>query len=102
MTDLLEEMASETWLIVAVFLSCFVARGGFQQEWPVPYERHASRPPSNPYCKAEYAFCPTGNTDGSIPVMDSDDTVDVIVLKTPVWEFKFGDLLGLFVSTRTL
>jgi ceroid-lipofuscinosis neuronal protein 5 len=28
--------------------------------------------------------------------MDPDDTVDVIVLKTPVWEFKFGDLLGLF------
>ena len=30
--------------------------------------------------------------------MDSDDTVEVFVLKAPVWEFKFGDLLGKFVS----
>lgn len=22
-----------------------------QQQWPVPYKRHTSRPPSDPFCK---------------------------------------------------
>ena len=39
-----------------------------------------------------------GYKAGYIPKMDSDDTVEVFVLKAPVWEFKFGDLLGKFVS----
>lgn len=30
--------------------------------------------------------------------MMANDTIDVFVLKAPVWEFKFGDLLKHFVS----
>ena len=30
--------------------------------------------------------------------MDDDDTVEIFELKAPVWEFKFGKLLGEFVS----
>ena len=30
--------------------------------------------------------------------MDTDDTVEVFLMKAPIWEFKFGDLLGHFVS----
>ena len=95
-------MALERLFLVAVVLCALLAVSDLQQIWPVPYERHTSRPPSNPYCKAEHAFCPTGDTHGALPKMDLDDTVDVIVLKTPVWEFKYGNLLGLLVSGRRL
>eukprot|EP01137_Pigoraptor_chileana_P015472 Opistho-2@71440 len=61
--------------------------------WPLPYERVESRPPNNPYCQALYPFCP-GHT--AIPVLDGDDEVEVFLLKAPVWEFKWGDLLGKF------
>lgn len=48
--------------------------------------------------KALYAFCPNGSTNGSIPKMADDDQIDLLALQAPVWEFKFGDLLGHFVS----
>ena len=42
-------------------LSCFCLGGvGLEQQWPVPYIRHTSRPAANSYCKAQYTFCPTG------------------------------------------
>ena len=43
-----------------------------------------------------------GYTDGHVPVMDAEDTVEVFLLKAPVWEAKFGDLLAHFVSTALL
>ena len=30
--------------------------------------------------------------------MEDDDQIDLLALQAPVWEFKFGDLLGHFVS----
>ena len=42
--------------------------------------------------------CSIGYTDGHIPVMTANDTVEVFLMKAPVFEFRFGDLLGKFVS----
>ena len=39
-----------------------------------------------------------GFSNSTVPVMDTDDTVEVFLMKAPIWEFKFGDLLGHFVS----
>ena len=48
------------------------------------------------------AICfPAGYGNGSIPMMASNDTIEVFQLQAPVWEFKFGDLLGDFVSPCT-
>ena len=44
-----------------------------------------------------YILC-AGYSDGHVPSMTDDDTLDVFVLKAPVWEFVTGDLLGHFVS----
>lgn len=107
--------------VVSVFV-CLLVAGAYSIEWPVPYQRHESRPPSDPYCSALYPFCPTGTYSlarspsphirpqpdcslliagfpkGYIPVMDKDDTLEVFIMKAPVWEFKFGKLLSYFVS----
>ncbi|CAH1777882.1 unnamed protein product [Owenia fusiformis] len=64
--------------------------------WPVPYKRFQSRPKADPYCKALYPFCPTGNPEGGMPKMQSDDVIEVFAMKAPVWEFKFGNLLAKF------
>ncbi|XP_027020240.1 ceroid-lipofuscinosis neuronal protein 5 [Tachysurus fulvidraco] len=64
--------------------------------WPVPYRRFDHRPPTDPYCQALYPFCPTGDSDGRIPSMRNSDVISVFRLQTPVWEFKYGDLLGKF------
>nr|XP_056718104.1 ceroid-lipofuscinosis neuronal protein 5 [Euleptes europaea] len=61
------------------------------RRWPVPYRRFDYRPPADPYCQARYIFCPTGS---SIPVMSDKDVFKVYRLQAPVWEFKYGDLLG--------
>lgn len=81
----------------ALSLVCMAA-GVMAINWPVPYQRHSSRPPSNPYCKAEYPFCPTGFPPGYFPPIADNDTLDMFILKAPVWEFKVGDILGEFVS----
>lgn len=39
-----------------------------------------------------------GYEPGYIPKMDDGDTIEIFELKAPVWEFKFGKLLGEFVS----
>ncbi|KAH0624474.1 hypothetical protein JD844_031950 [Phrynosoma platyrhinos] len=49
------------------------------------------RPKTDPYCQAYYTFCPTGSP---IPVMSNKDVLEVYRLQAPVWEFKYGDLLG--------
>lgn len=61
--------------------------------------RYDYRPDVDPYCEALYPFCPTGDRDGEIPKMRGLDVISVYRLQTPVWEFKYGDLLGKFVST---
>ena len=66
--------------------------------WPQPYRRYSSRPKASPFCKAKFAFCPTGDTDGKIPVMEDTDQVEVLALKAPVWEWRYGDLMGKLVS----
>lgn len=63
------------------------------QRWPVPYKRFSFRPKTDPYCQAKYTFCPTGSP---IPVMKDDDVIEVLRLQAPIWEFKYGDLLGQF------
>lgn len=62
-----------------------------RRQWPVPYKRFSFRPAPDPYCQAKYTFCPTGSP---IPVLKDDDVIDVFRLQAPVWEFKYGDLLG--------
>ena len=42
--------------------------------------------------------CSIGYTDGHIPVIAANDTIEVFLMKAPVFEFRFGDLLGKFVS----
>ncbi|XP_061081769.1 ceroid-lipofuscinosis neuronal protein 5 [Conger conger] len=65
-----------------------------QRTWPVPYRRYDHRPKTDPYCQALYPFCPTGDRDGRIPYLRDTDVVEVFRLQAPVWEFKYGDLLG--------
>ncbi|CAN9497571.1 unnamed protein product [Ophioblennius macclurei] len=77
-------------LLKLLFVLQVVAR----QQWPVPYRRFDSRPDVDPYCEALFPFCPTGDRDGRVPVMRDSDVVSVYRLQTPVWEFKYGDLLG--------
>ena len=57
-------MKAGVFLLPLCLLWVTVAYG--ESVWPIPYQRHSSRPPSNPYCKAEYAFCPTGRAYESI------------------------------------
>lgn len=55
------------------------------------HRRFDYRPKPDPYCQARYTFCPTGS---AIPVVKEEDVIEVYRLQTPVWEFKYGDLLG--------
>lgn len=55
------------------------------------HRRFDFRPKSDPYCQARYTFCPTGS---AIPVMKEEDIIEVYRLQAPVWEFKYGYLLG--------
>ncbi|XP_053311376.1 ceroid-lipofuscinosis neuronal protein 5 [Spea bombifrons] len=85
--------------VLAVLVLCCIPNSTskeFLQRWPVPYKRFATRPKADAYCQAKYTFCPTGYADGSIPVMKNEDTIEVFRLQAPVWEFKYGDLLGHF------
>jgi len=52
------------------------------------------------YSSSQFSV-PTGYTDGHIPVMAANDTIEVFLMKAPVFEFRFGDLLGKFVSANT-
>ncbi|XP_069563091.1 bis(monoacylglycero)phosphate synthase CLN5 [Brachyistius frenatus] len=83
-------------LLVLGVAAAFRVEGA--QRWPVPYRRFDRRPAADPYCEALYPFCPTGDGGGRIPDMKDGDVVSVYRLQTPVWEFKYGDLLGKFVS----
>uniref|UniRef100_A0A8D1DG76 Bis(monoacylglycero)phosphate synthase CLN5 n=1 Tax=Sus scrofa TaxID=9823 RepID=A0A8D1DG76_PIG len=76
------------WLVAAVAAT---AGSRSLRQWPVPYKRFSFRPEPDPYCQAKYTFCPTGSP---IPVMKDDDVIEVFRLQAPVWEFKYGDLLG--------
>ncbi|XP_028939286.1 ceroid-lipofuscinosis neuronal protein 5 [Ornithorhynchus anatinus] len=62
-----------------------------RRQWPVPYKRFDFRPEPDPYCQALYTFCPTGSP---MPIMRDDDVIEVFRLQAPVWEFKYGALLG--------
>uniref|UniRef100_A0A8C8RZI1 Bis(monoacylglycero)phosphate synthase CLN5 n=1 Tax=Pelusios castaneus TaxID=367368 RepID=A0A8C8RZI1_9SAUR len=81
-------------LLLLAGVTCFSLAGSQSQlqcKWPVPYRRFDSRPKTDPYCQARYTFCPTGSP---IPVMKDEDVIEVYRLQAPVWEFKYGDLLG--------
>lgn len=68
----------------------------------VLFRRFESRPAFNPYCQAGVVpFCPTGRSSNTMPRFHDFDTIEVFALKAPVFEFKFGDLLGKFVSCVT-
>jgi hypothetical protein len=67
-------------------------------QFPIEYQRVKERPKSSTYCKAEYAFCPTGNPNGTIPLMKDDDIIEIYSLQAPVWEFVTGNLMAHFVS----
>ncbi|XP_026971849.1 bis(monoacylglycero)phosphate synthase CLN5 isoform X1 [Sagmatias obliquidens] len=77
------------WLAAAA--AAVAASGPSRRQWPVPYKRFSFRPEPDPYCQAKYTFCPTGSP---VPVMKDDDVIEVFRLQAPVWEFKYGDLLG--------
>ncbi|KAH3832408.1 hypothetical protein DPMN_105694 [Dreissena polymorpha] len=79
-------------LLLVFVVPCFC-----QNEWPVPYRRFPSRPQFNSYCQAGVVpFCPTGKASNTMPQFHDFDTIEVYALKAPVFEFKFGDLLGKF------
>uniref|UniRef100_V9KXX8 Bis(monoacylglycero)phosphate synthase CLN5 n=2 Tax=Callorhinchus milii TaxID=7868 RepID=V9KXX8_CALMI len=89
------------WLVLVLVLGCQRVSGGAAQRsgaqtWPVPYKRFDHRPKPDPYCQPIYPFCPKGSSNGEIPQMKDQDIIEVYRLQTPVWEFKFGDLLGHF------
>ncbi|XP_010903987.2 ceroid-lipofuscinosis neuronal protein 5 [Esox lucius] len=71
---------------------CHVANRN--QLWPVPYRRFNHRPVADSYCEAKFPFCPAGDRDGMIPYMNNWDVLSVFRLQAPVWEFKYGSLLG--------
>uniref|UniRef100_A0A8C3ACK4 Bis(monoacylglycero)phosphate synthase CLN5 n=1 Tax=Cyclopterus lumpus TaxID=8103 RepID=A0A8C3ACK4_CYCLU len=56
--------------------------------------RFDRRPAVDSYCEAVYPFCPTGDRDGRVPDMRDSDVISVYRLQTPVWEFKYGDVMG--------
>ncbi|MBN3308203.1 bis(monoacylglycero)phosphate synthase CLN5 [Amia ocellicauda] len=89
-----------TWCVLSVLAlspqSFGLDRGENHQQWPVPYRRFDHRPKADPFCQALYPFCPTGAADGSIPAMHDSDVIEVFRLQAPVWEFKYGGLLGMF------
>lgn len=64
----------------------------------VVHRRFDHRPDTDSYCQALYPFCPTGDRDGRFPYMRDSDVISVYRLQAPVWEFKYGDLLGKVVS----
>ncbi|CAB1448791.1 unnamed protein product [Pleuronectes platessa] len=83
------------WLNLLLFLQVGAQlRDNIRQQWPVPYRRFDRRPAADSYCEALFPFCPTGDDDGQIPSMSDTDVISVYRLQTPVWEFKYGDLLG--------
>ncbi|XP_033743030.1 ceroid-lipofuscinosis neuronal protein 5 homolog [Pecten maximus] len=78
-----------------LFLCCIASCSSVT--WPMPYRRHDHRPISNSYCKAGVIpFCPTGEMDNSMPLFNPIDQVEIYALKKPVWQFKFGDIMGKF------
>ncbi|XP_055398662.1 ceroid-lipofuscinosis neuronal protein 5 isoform X2 [Bubalus kerabau] len=86
------ERAPWRWAPALLWLATAVVAGDpSRRQWPVPYKRFSFRPEPDPYCQAKYTFCPTGSP---IPVMKDDDVIEVFRLQAPVWEFKYGDLLG--------
>ncbi|XP_059198621.1 ceroid-lipofuscinosis neuronal protein 5 [Centropristis striata] len=83
-------------LLLFLHVGAQLWRSHGKQQWPVPYRRFDSRPAADSYCEALYPFCPTGDRDGRIPYMRDSDVISVYRLQTPVWEFKYGDLMGKF------
>ncbi|TKC38915.1 hypothetical protein EI555_016324 [Monodon monoceros] len=65
--------------------------GGGERPLPAPVAGALQPGEPDPYCQAKYTFCPTGSP---VPVMKDDDVIEVFRLQAPVWEFKYGDLLG--------
>ncbi|XP_013378841.1 ceroid-lipofuscinosis neuronal protein 5 [Lingula anatina] len=86
--------SSRLLLFLAAMFAALVLTDGIS--WPVPYKRYNGRPKTDPYCQALFPFCPTGRGNGSMPKMQSSDIIEIYALKAPVFEFKFGDLLGKF------
>ena len=87
---------NKLFLVILFSAFCCLANAG-KFNWPIPYERLASRPDNDPYCQAGLVpFCPSGKTVNPLPVMDDADTIEVFALKKPVWSFKFGPLAGYF------
>ncbi|OWF37244.1 Ceroid-lipofuscinosis neuronal protein 5-like [Mizuhopecten yessoensis] len=78
-----------------LFLCCIIS--STFAAWPLPYRRYDHRPISSPFCQAGVIpFCPSGEPDNSMPLFNPTDPVEIYALKKPVWQFKFGDLLGKF------
>ena len=105
-------------MIVPVVFALAVSLAHGATQWPVPPKEYQLRPPVDRYCdRALYPFCPTGKetrghmtpsltfnrdilgfSDGHLPSFPKEDKIELYVLKAPVWEFKYGKLLGKFVS----
>lgn len=84
-------------LFLYLYMTFFTCNVLADNNWPVPYKRYTLRPKSDPYCQAGViTFCPTGYPDNVMPQFEDDDEIEIYALKKPVWEFKFGDLLGKF------
>lgn len=81
--------------ILVCCVMVFLAGTSFAGPWPAPYKRYTVRPQSNPFCNAGViSFCPTGEPDNIMPEFNPGDAIEIYALKKPVWQFKFGDVLG--------
>ncbi|XP_059169347.1 ceroid-lipofuscinosis neuronal protein 5-like [Physella acuta] len=90
------------WYVFLVLLvsqaSCWISEcNSTEPNWPQKHRDYASRPISDPFCKAGLIpFCPTGMQSNFMPKVAPTDTLYVYAMKAPVWEFKFGDFLKKF------
>ncbi|KAL8584504.1 hypothetical protein ACOMHN_016825 [Nucella lapillus] len=94
-------MATAVDVVIKVFLLSIVLTISVVEcqngQWPVPYRPVPRRPQSSAFCQAGVQpFCPTGRPPPSMPSFPPTDSLRVYAMKAPVWEFKFGDLLGKF------
>uniref|UniRef100_A0AAY4B7S2 Bis(monoacylglycero)phosphate synthase CLN5 n=1 Tax=Denticeps clupeoides TaxID=299321 RepID=A0AAY4B7S2_9TELE len=68
-------------MIRAALLVCSALQSAGSRVWPVPYRRFVS-------------VLSRRGRDGRVPYMRDSDVISVFRLQAPVWEFKYGDLLG--------
>ena len=75
---------------------CGVVSGDISDgSWPVYPNYYSNRTKvavPDPYCQGRFPFCPSGTS--FVPTFAADDTIEVLAMRKPVWQFITGDLMG--------